>query len=255
MVRLSIWIGQKTGIITGAQQSLVATSDATRRKTMTVNTLYPAIRVVLVDGHQVVRQGLRLLMKAEGLAVVGETGQGTAAAELCERTDPDVVLVDPVMPDLAGVELLHEIRQRAPRARVVVLTTELDPRTVRGFLAAGACGYLLKRIDSKGLVAAIRNAVEGRYSIEPLAATVLARPATAPDDSRLTPRERQVLSLVARGLTNKVIARELAISAGTVRVYLSEILVKLGAANRTEAAMIGLQRGLVAHGQVAGGPS
>jgi DNA-binding NarL/FixJ family response regulator len=211
---------------------------------MTVNPPYPPIRVLLVDSHQVVRQGLRLLIEAEGFTVVGESGHGAEAVELCARTAPDVVLVDPTLPDLEGVELLNALREGTPRARVIVLTTDIDQRRVRGLLAAGARGYLLKHIDSKGLVAAIRNAVAGRYSIEPSAASLLAVP-PAPDDSGLTPRERQVLSLVARGLTNKVIARELKISAGTVRVYLSEILVKLGAANRTEAAMIGVQRGLV----------
>jgi DNA-binding NarL/FixJ family response regulator len=205
---------------------------------------YPAIRVLLVDDHQVVRQGLRLLIEAEGLTVVGDTGHGAHAIELCARTGPEVVLIDPVLPDLTGAQVLHAILERDPQIRVIVLTAAVDGQLVRDLLGAGACGYLLKRIDRRGLLAAIRGAIEGRYSIEPSAVSLLAEPAP-PDGSDLTRRERQVLRLVARGMTNKVIAKELNISPGTVRVYLSDILVKLGVANRTEAAMVALRRGMV----------
>lgn len=208
----------------------------------------PEVRVLLVDGHAVVREGLRLLIEAEGLVVVGDTGSGSAAAELCARTDPDVALVDPTLPDLTGAEVVRAIRARTPRVRVLALASGVEPTQVRTLLGAGACGYLLKSIDRRGLAAAVRSAVEGRFSIDPAAASVLAVPAP-PEPSGLTPRERDVLSLVARGRTNKVIAKELEISDGTVRVYLSEILAKLGAANRTEAAMIAVRRGLVDPGE------
>jgi DNA-binding NarL/FixJ family response regulator len=187
------------------------------------------IRVLLVDPHRIVRQGLRLLMEMGGLIVVGQTGSGAEAVALCAKFAPDVVLVDPALPDLGGTELLNAIRSGAPRARVVVLTADAG----RDLVAEGASGYLLKHIDSEGLLSAIRHAVGGQCGPKPS------------DDPRLTPRERQVLDLVARGLTNKVIAKELHLRPGTVRAYLSEILLKLGAANRTEAAVIGVHRGLV----------
>jgi DNA-binding NarL/FixJ family response regulator len=205
----------------------------------------PAIRVLLVDGHAVVRQGLRLLIEMDGFTVTGETGSGAEAAELCARTCPEVALVDPILPDLGGAELVRAIRRRAPRVRVLALTGLLDEQLVRGVLGAGACGYLLKSIDRHGLGAAIRAAVDGRCSIDASAARLLAAPAPRGAAGGLTAREREVLSRVALGMTNKVIAKELGISHGTVRVYLSEILAKLGAANRTEAVMIAIRRGLL----------
>jgi DNA-binding NarL/FixJ family response regulator len=204
---------------------------------MTADTPDPPIRVLLVDDHQIVREGLRLLIESEGLTVVGDTGHGARAVELCARTGPEVVLIDPALPDLGGAEVLRAIRQQAPQVRVIALAAAVDRQLMRTLLAAGACGCLPKRIDRQGLLAAIRSAVDGRHRFEPPA---------GPDGSGLTPREREVLRLVARGLTNRVIAEQLAISSGTVRVYLSGILVKLGAANRTEAAMIATQRRLVA---------
>jgi DNA-binding NarL/FixJ family response regulator len=225
----------------------------TSRKTITVTVTSPdrSVRVLLVDGQRLVREGLRLLLAAAGLTVVADTGRAAAAAELCARTLPEVVLLDPLLPDLVGVPALRAIRRRAPRVPVVALAVRPDRRLARDLLAAGAHAFLLKDIDRACLVAALVAAVQaeaGEQSGWPLPAgrePVLAGPEPAADRSGLTPREREVLALVARGRTNRVIAAELAISAGTVRSYLSGVLAKLGAANRTQAVMIGIQRGWV----------
>jgi len=218
---------------------------------MTVTSPDRSVRVLLVDGQRLVREGLRLLLEAAGLTVVADTGRAAAAAELCARTVPEVVLLDPLLPDLVGVPALRAIRRHAPQVPVVALAARPDRRLARELLAAGAHAFLLKDIDRAGLVAALVAAVQAAAGGQPgwpLPAglePVLAGPEPAADRSRLTPREREVLALVTQGRTNRVIAAELAISAGTVRSYLSEVLAKLGAANRTEAAMIGIQRGMV----------
>lgn len=214
---------------------------------MAVDISDPPVRVLVTDAQTIVRDGLRLLIEADGLTVVGETGCASRLVELCERTRPDVVLLDPKLPDLSAAAVVPAIGARCPGVRVLALAASVDRQLAGDLLAAGACGYLLKTIDRRGLVAAIRAAAEGRCSLDPVTAAQLAGPppTRAADTAGLTRRERDVLSLVASGRTNKVIAKELAISDGTVRVYLSEILGKLGAANRTEAAMIALKRGLV----------
>lgn len=204
----------------------------------------PPIRVLLVDAQLITREGLRALLEADGFTVVGDTGDPVRAVELCASAVPDVAVVDPVLPGPAGPGVVAAIRDRSPQVRVLVLTDSVQEQLAREVLGGGASGYLLKSIDRRGLRSAVRAAADGRCSVDPSVAARLATPAPA-DRGGLTARERQVLSLVARGGSNRVVAQALGISSGTVRIYLSEIFAKLGAANRTEAATIALGRGLL----------
>lgn len=206
-----------------------------------------AIRVLLVDDHRVVRDGLELLLaQADHVDVVGSCADGAASASECERVRPHVVLMDLAMPDMDGVTATRVIRDRFPDVHVLVLTSFLDEDLLRGALEAGASGYLLKSVGQTELVAAIRAAARGEATIDPTALPLLFKRGTERrlgDD--LTAREREVLALLTGGLTNPQIGEQLTISAGTVRVYVSNILAKLGVANRTEAAVVALQHGLV----------
>jgi DNA-binding NarL/FixJ family response regulator len=204
------------------------------------------IRVVLADDHAVVRQGLRTFLDLqEDIEVVAEASDGEEAVEAAERLDPDVVLLDLVMPRLDGVGALE--RLRAVRARVVVLTSFGDDDKLFAALRAGAAGYLLKDVQPTELVRAIRSAHAGESPLSPAIATrvveeVSQGPASAHDD--LTPRELDVLALIARGRSNKVIARELGVAEKTVKTHVSHILGKLGVSDRTQAALYAVKQGL-----------
>ena len=201
------------------------------------------IRVLIADDHAVVRQGLRTFLDLQDdIEVVGEAADGAEALAAAERLLPDIVLVDLVMPKLDGIDVIRRLREHAPAARAVVLTSFIDDDRLFGVLRAGAAGYLLKDVQPQELVEAIRTVHDGGALLHPkVAARLLEELAVDP----LTPREREVLTLIARGLANKVIARELSISEKTVKAHVSSILGKLGVTDRTQAALYAVRSGLV----------
>jgi DNA-binding NarL/FixJ family response regulator len=208
------------------------------------------IRVVIADDHAVVRQGLRTFLDLQDdVEVVGEAADGEAAVAVAERTAPDVVLLDLVMPGVDGLAALRRLRARAPEARVVVLTSFGDDERILAALRAGAAGYLLKDAEPAELVRAIRTADAGHAPLSPAVASRVVE-SLANDGGRagadeLTAREREVLGLIARGRSNKVIARELGVAEKTVKTHVSHILAKLGLSDRTQAALYAVRQGVV----------
>ena len=206
------------------------------------------IRVMLVDDHAVVRSGLSaFLMVYDDLELVGEAGDGERAVSLCEKTRPDVVLMDLMMPGMDGVTATRLIRARFPETQVIALTSFKEQEWVEGALKAGAIGYLLKDITADDLARAIRDAAAGKAILAPEAAQVLIQSARGGDKpgADLTDREREVLALMVDGLNNQQIATRLVISVSTAKFHVSSILSKLGATSRTEAVSIALQNHLV----------
>ena len=210
------------------------------------------IRVAIADDHAVVRQGLRTFLELQdGMEVVGEAADGEEAVALVERTAPDVVLLDLVMPRVDGLEAIRRIRERAPATRILVLTSFADDHTVLPAVRAGAAGYLLKDVQPPELADAIRTVHSGEALLAPSVATMLVEQLAAEDgsdaerDEHLTPREREVLALVARGRANKAIALDLGVSERTVKTHVSNILGKLNLTDRTQAAVYAVRRGIV----------
>ncbi len=194
--------------------------------------------VLLVDDHRLVRAGLAaLLAGSPDVEVVGEAADGQQAVELAVALAPDVVLMDLSMPVLDGVTATRRLLADAPGTRVVVLTSFADPGRVVDAVAAGAVGYLLKDCDPQDVVQAIRAAARGEVPIDPRVARALLPAADPRRDETLSPREEQVVRLLAQGLANKQIARSLGISERTVKVHVSSILRRLGVADRTSAAL------------------
>jgi DNA-binding NarL/FixJ family response regulator len=204
------------------------------------------IRVLVVDDHGVVREGLRtFLLLQEGIEVVGEAADGREAVEAARTLDPDVVLMDLVMPVLDGVEAMRRIHERRPGTRVVVLTSFTDDDKLLAAVRAGAAGYLLKTAAPQEVVRAIRAAAAGDAVLDPSAAGRLLQALSGPREPQpLTPREREVLALISRGLTNKRIAGELGVSEKTVKTHVGRILAKLGVTDRTQAALYAVREGL-----------
>ncbi|WP_155338713.1 response regulator [Acrocarpospora corrugata] len=204
------------------------------------------IRVMIVDDHPVVREGLRGMLDADpGIEVAGEAGSGDEAVARSRELKPDVTLMDLRMPGGDGVSAITRILADRPRARIIVLTTyESDQDIVRA-VEAGAAGYLLKDTSRADLLGAIAAAARGETVLSPSVATKLVTRLRAPVAESLSPRETQVLSLVARGLTNAEIGRELFISETTVKTHLLRVFGKLGVSDRTAAVTTALQRGLL----------
>jgi DNA-binding NarL/FixJ family response regulator len=206
------------------------------------------IRVLIADDHAVVRQGLKTFLDLQDdIEVVAEAADGEAA--VAAAAGADVVLLDLVMPKLDGLAALRALRERAPEARVIVLTSFGDDDRLFATLRAGAAGYLLKDVEPADLVRAIRTAHAGQSPLSPaVAARVIDELAhggghrAAPEE--LTPRELEVLRLIARGRSNKVIARELGMAEKTVKTHVSHLLAKLGLADRTQAAVYAVREGL-----------
>jgi DNA-binding NarL/FixJ family response regulator len=213
------------------------------------------IRVLIVDDHAVVREGLRTFLELQdGLEVIGEAGDGEEAVSLAESLHPDVVLMDLVMPKLDGVGAMREVRDRVPETRVIVLTSFLDDDRLLPAIEAGAAGYLLKDVEPAELARAVRAAHAGEALIAPsVAARLLSAFAERPrvaaaEPERLTPREHEVLGLIAAGRSNKRIAFELGISEKTVKTHVGHLLAKLGVTDRTQAALLAVREGLVGPG-------
>jgi DNA-binding NarL/FixJ family response regulator len=205
------------------------------------------VRVLIVDDHPVVRHGLRTFLETqEGLEVVGEAGDGAEAAELAERLAPDVALMDLVMPGVDGVTATRRLRELSPTTKVIVLTSFDGDENVFPAIRAGAAGYLLKDVRPPELADAVRRVHEGESLLaSSVAARLMEEVAAAPKPgANLTERETEVLRLVARGLANKAIARELGVSEKTVKTHVGHVLAKLGVTDRTQAALHAVREGL-----------
>jgi DNA-binding NarL/FixJ family response regulator len=197
------------------------------------------IRVLIVDDHAVVRRGLeQLLASAADLDVVGSASDGEEAVLLASERAPDVILMDLSMPLLDGIEATRRIVAARPDVHVIVLTSFDDQRRILDALGAGATGYLLKDAEPDDVLGAIRTAVEGGSPLDPRAARVLVDARREQEPSRtLSPREEEVLRLVATGLANKQIARRLGIAERTVKAHLTSVFQQLGVSDRTQAAL------------------
>jgi DNA-binding NarL/FixJ family response regulator len=203
--------------------------------------------VLVVDDHQVVRHGLRTFLDIQDdIEVVGEAGDGGEAVEQAEALRPDVMLLDLQLPSVDGVEALRMLRDRHNTTRVLVLTSFTEPAKVVPALRAGAAGYLFKDVEPEALAQAIRAVHAGQVLLEPEVASALLKGDS--DEGRagaLTDREREVLAEIARGRSNREIARALVLSEKTVKTHVSSILAKLGLADRTQAALYAVRSGLV----------
>jgi DNA-binding NarL/FixJ family response regulator len=204
------------------------------------------IRVLVVDDHQVVREGLRSFLDVQDdLEVVGEAADGESAVAQAEALRPDVILLDLRMPGSDGVAALRELAARRNPARVLVVTSFTEPAAVLPAVRAGAAGYVYKDVDPPALAAAIRSVHLGHTLLHPDVARVLVGGEAAADPARLTPREREVLVEVGRGRSNREIARALGLAEKTVKTHVSAILAKLGVQDRTQAALYAVRAGLV----------
>jgi NarL family two-component system response regulator LiaR len=206
------------------------------------------IRVLLVDDHAVVRSGLsKFLMVNKDMELVGEASDGSEAIQLAGLHQPDVVLMDLMMPGVDGITATREIRRKYPQVKVIALTSFSDQNMVQGALQAGAAGYLQKNVTAAELANAIRSAHAGRMTLSPEAVQVLANSVTQPQlpGNALTERECEVLTCMVEGLNNNEIAARLFVSIGTVKFHISNIFQKLGVDSRVEAVKLAIERKLV----------
>lgn len=212
-----------------------------------------SVRVLIADDHEVVREGLQLFLgEADAnISVVGHAADGMEALELMQSLRPDIALIDYAMPRLDGIDVTRRARSLGLPVQIVILTTFIDERRVREAVEAGAMGYLLKDMGRTELLAAIHTVALGRPAFHPHAQEFLIRQIREPATplAGLTDREREVLRLIAQGESNKAIARELALTVGTVKGYVSAIFEKLDVSSRTQAALLAVQHGL---GETAG---
>jgi DNA-binding NarL/FixJ family response regulator len=225
------------------------------------------IRVLLADDQPLIREGLAIILNTQpDIQVVGQAADGHEAVDLARRIKPDVILMDIKMPRLDGIKATHEINKTHPEIPILILTTYSEDELIFEGIRAGAFGYLLKDITRSQLAEAVRGAARGEAQIDPAVATqvlsefqrmadILRRRAPQPDQTsvgrdwpmieELTPREETILKLLTEGLTNAGIAKRLHLSEGTIKNYVSEILSKLHANDRTHAVVLAIKRGLV----------
>ncbi len=209
-------------------------------------------RLIIVDDHELARAGLRsMLMGEAGLELVGEAANGREALELCDRVHPDLALLDMHMPEMDGLTTTRAIKQKSPTISVLIVTMQANPEYLFEAVKAGAAGYVLKDVSRFDLLSAIRRVVRGESSLpEEMTAQLLQRLArqtaapAAPPSERLTPREQEVLRLLAQGKTNREIAAVLVLSPGTVKIHVERIIAKLGVSDRTQAAVRAVTLGL-----------
>jgi DNA-binding NarL/FixJ family response regulator len=205
------------------------------------------ISILIVDDHGVVRQGLRMYLALDPeLEVVGEAANGAEALRLAHELEPDVVLMDLLMPVMDGIAATEAIRRGLPDVEVIALTSVLEDSAVYGAMRAGAIGYLLKDTEADELCRAIKAAAAGQVQLSPPVAARLVREVPPPQEPEpLTERETEVLAELAKGKSNKEIAADLVIAEKTVRTHVSNILGKLGVSSRTQAALHAVRSGLV----------
>ncbi|NUM43576.1 MAG: response regulator transcription factor [Anaerolineales bacterium] len=206
------------------------------------------IRILITDDHAVVRSGLsKFLMVNRDLELVGEASDGSEAVQLVALHQPDVVLMDLMMPGTDGITATREIKQKYPKVKVIALTSFAEQAMVQGALQAGAVGYLQKNVSATELAHAIRSAHAGRMTLSPEATQILAQSVTQPQHTsdHLTDREYEVLKLVVNGLNNSEIAEKLFVSLGTVKFHVSNIFQKLNVDSRIEAVKIAIEQKLV----------
>ena len=206
------------------------------------------IRVVVVDDHDMVRKGLGVLLESfPDLEPVGQAEDGECAIRLCDETAPDVVLLDLVMPDMSGAEVISTILKKNPHIKIIALTNYKDEQLVHGALNAGAISYLLKNVSIDELAAAIRSAHAGRSILAPEAAQALVKAATRPPKPGhdLTNREHEILRLIVSGMNNREIADHLTISQSTVKNHVTSIFMKLEVSSRAEAVALAVHHQLI----------
>ena len=206
------------------------------------------ITILLVDDHAVVRSGLsKFLMVNKDMQLVGEASDGAESLQMVALHKPDVVLMDLMMPGMDGITATREIHQKYPNVKVIALTSFAEQNMVQGALQAGAIGYLQKNVTARELGNAIRSAHDGKMTLSPEAAQVLANSVAQPQihGEQLTERERDVLKCMVDGLNNNEIAQKLVVSLGTVKFHISNIFHKLGVDNRVEAVRLAIEQKLV----------
>jgi len=212
------------------------------------------IRVMIVDDHTMVRRGLATILKVRpDMELVAEAGDGKEALQLCQQVQPDVILMDLLMPEMSGAEATRRIRELCPQIQVIALTSYQEKELVREALQAGAIGYLLKNVSAEDLAAAIREAYAGRSTLAPEAIQALiqadssgaARDQDPAQKYGLTARESEVLALMIEGLNNPDIAERLVVSRSTAKAHVSNVLSKLGVSNRAEAVALAVQDKLI----------
>jgi NarL family two-component system response regulator LiaR len=211
-------------------------------------TMKNVVRVMLVDDHTVVRRGLGAVLEvSDDMSLVGEASDGEEAIQLCERLQPDVILMDLLMPKMDGIAATKAIHERWPKVRIIALTSYKDKEYVEGVLRAGATSYLLKNVSADEIIATINRAVAGQPSLSPEAAQVLIQNVNDPPPPKyeMTERELEILAHMVEGKSNNDIADTMFISKSTVKFHVSNVLSKLGVSSRTEAVALAIRNNLV----------
>ena len=230
---------------------MAQSTEAARKGNHALDLIEGSARVMLVDDHAVVRQGLRTFLDLQDdITVVGEAKDGVEALQIVQELEPDVVLMDLVMPRMDGIETVRRMKALRPHIQIIVLTSFGDDQKVFAAIRAGATGFLLKDVSPQDLAAAIHAARRGEASLAPGIATKLLQEIAigsnpAAEEHTLTEREYAVLALIAQGRSNRQISEELTISEKTVKTHVSNILTKLHLEDRTQAAIYALKEGLV----------